>query len=180
LLGSYYFIAVKMSRGFVKEDDLEHAGTDVPERQISVHPNYVTANGYKQLQAEALRLEAVIAALKTKKDEQQAQQQLAVANRDLRYVAARLEHALQTNTGAASSLSQENIVFGASVTVEDENGDRHSYQIVGEDEADIKLHKVSWTSPLAKALIGQKVGDSVVWPRPAGNMLLEIISIKYE
>jgi transcription elongation factor GreB len=176
LLGSYYFIAVKMSRGFVKEDDLEHAGTDVPERQISVHPNYVTANGYKQLQAEAVRLEAVIAALKTKKDEQQAQQQLAVANRDLRYVAARLEHALQTNIHAGS----EHIVFGASVTVEDENGDRHSYQIVGEDEADIKLHKVSWTSPLAKALIGQKVGDSVVWPRPAGNMLLEIISIKYE
>ncbi|HSF71251.1 MAG TPA: GreA/GreB family elongation factor, partial [Methylotenera sp.] len=65
------------------------------------------------------------------------------------------------------------------VIVEDENGDIHTYQIVGEDEADIKINKVSWTSPLASALIGQKVGDSVVWARPAGNALLEIIDIKY-
>lgn len=165
-----------MSRGFVKEDDLEHAGTDVPERQISANPNYVTASGYAQLQAEAKRLEQVIAALKTKKDDQQAQQQLTIANRDLRYIAARLDSALQTNIHAAS----EHVVFGATVTVEDENGDAHSYQIVGEDEADIKANKVSWTSPLAKALIGQKVGDSVVWARPAGNMLLEIIAINYE
>jgi transcription elongation factor GreB len=172
-----------MSRGFVKEDDLEHAGTDVPERPISAHPNYVTANGYAQLQAQAVALEESIVELKNNKDDQQAQQQLAIANRDLRYVAARLEHALQTNTGEASSASPENlpehIVFGATVTVEDENGDRRSYQIVGEDEADIKLHKVSWTSPLAKALIGQKVGDSVVWVRPVGNTILEIISINY-
>ena len=172
-----------MSRGFVKEDDLEHAGTDVPERPISAHPNYVTANGYAQLQAQAVVLEEAIVELKNNKDDQQAQQQLAIANRDLRYVAARLEYALQTNTGEASSAYlenvPENIVFGATVTVEDENGDRHSYQIVGEDEADIKLHKVSWTSPLAKALIGQKMGDSVVWVRPAGNTTLEIISINY-
>ena len=168
-----------MSRGFVKEDDLEHAGTDVPERPISAHPNYVTANGYAQLQAQATTLEQAIIKLKTKKDDQQTQQQLAIANRDLRYVAARLDSALQANTGAASSLAQENIVFGATVTVEDENGDTHCYQIVGEDEADIKLHKVSWTSPLAKALIGQKVGDNVVWVRPAGNMALEITDIKF-
>ena len=168
-----------MSRGFVKEDDLEHAGTDVPERQISNHPNYVTANGYAQLQAQAVALEAAIVALKINKDDQQAQQQLAIANRDLRYVAARLEHALQTNIGAASSPAPENIVFGATVTVEDENGDAHSYQIVGEDEADIKANKVSWVSPLAKALIGQKVGDTVEWLRPAGNTTLQIISINY-
>jgi transcription elongation factor GreB len=170
-----------MSRGFVKEDDLEHAGTDVPERQISTHPNYVTANGYAQLQAQAVKLEQVIAALKTKKDDQTAQQQLAVANRDLRYIAARLEHAQVVKPAATKpDAASEHVVFGATVTVEDENGDAHSYQIVGEDEADIKLHKVSWTSPLAKALIGQKVGDSVVWARPAGNAILEIIAIKHE
>ena len=168
-----------MSRGFVKEDDLEHAGTDVPERQISNHPNYVTTNGYAQLQVQAVALEAAIVALKINKDDPQAQQQLAIANRDLRYVAARLEHALQTNTGGASSPAPENIVFGATVTVEDENGDAHSYQIVGEDEADIKSNKVSWVSPLAKALIGQKVGDTVEWLRPAGNTTLQIISINY-
>jgi transcription elongation factor GreB len=168
-----------MSRGFVKEDDLEHAGTDVPERPISAHPNYVTANGYAQLQADAARLEQVIVALKTKKDDQQTQQQLAIANRDLRYVAARLDAALQTSIDAASGALIEHVVFSAFVTVEDENGQTHKYQIVGEDEADIKASKVSWTSPLAKALIGQKVGDSVVWARPAGNTLLEIIAIDY-
>ncbi len=164
-----------MSRGFVKEDDLEHAGTDIPERPISAQPNYVTANGYMLLQAEATRLEYVIATLKVKKDDQQAQQQLAIANRDLRYVAARLDSALQAKPDAASGL----VVFGATVTVEDEEGSNHTYQIVGEDEADIKQNKVSWTSPLAKALIGQKVGESVVWARPLGNMLLEIIDISY-
>jgi hypothetical protein len=45
-----------MSRGFVKEDDLEHAGTDVPERPVSTHTNYVTANGYAQLQQKADKL----------------------------------------------------------------------------------------------------------------------------
>ena len=168
-----------MSRGFVKEDDLEHAGTDVPERPVSAHPNYVTANGYAQLQAQAASLEQAILKLKAKKEDPQAQQQLAVANRDLRYVAARLESALQTKPDGASSVITENIVFGATVMVEDENGDTHSYKIVGEDEADIKINKVSWTSPLASALIGQKIGDSVVWARPAGNTVLEIIDIKY-
>ena len=168
-----------MSRGFVKEDDLEHAGTDVPERPISAYPNYVTANGYAQLQAQAVALETAIVALKINKDDQQAQQQLAVANRDLRYVSARLEHALQTSIDGGSGPIPENIVFGATVTVEDEHGEAYTYQIVGEDEADIKANKVSWTSPLAKALIGQRVGDNVVWIRPAGNTTLEIISINY-
>jgi transcription elongation factor GreB len=172
-----------MSRGFVKEDDLEHAGTDVPERQISAHPNYVTANGYALLEQQANALELQRKALSAKKDDQQAQQQLAIVNRDLRYVSARLEHALLTSVDAASRALPENnpehVVFGTTVTVEDEEGNTHTYQIVGEDEADIKENKVSWTSPLATALIGQKVGDSVVWARPAGNMLLEIIGIKY-
>ena len=169
-----------MSRGFVKEDDLEHAGTDVPERPISAHPNYVTANGYAQLQAQATSLEQAILKLKAKKDDPRAQQQLVIANRDLRYVAARLETALQTTQHAASNETPENVVFGATVTVEDENGEEHTYEIVGEDEADIKINKVSWTSPLASALIGQKVGDSVVWARPAGNTVLEIIEIQYK
>jgi transcription elongation GreA/GreB family factor len=63
--------------------------------------------------------------------------------------------------------------------VEDDEGTQHTYEIVGEDEADIKANKVSWTSPLAKAIIGQKIGESVVWARPAGNTVLEIIKISY-
>ena len=164
-----------MSRGFVKEDDLEHAGTDVPERQLSQHANYVTVNGYAQLEKLATELEQQRLSLSASKDEQQAQQKLAVINRDLRYVAARLENALVTRP----DLNAEQVLFGATVTVEDEGGASHTYEIVGEDEADIKANKVSWVSPLAKALIGHKVGESVVWARPAGNAVLEIIAVNY-
>ncbi|MBC7756139.1 MAG: GreA/GreB family elongation factor [Bdellovibrio sp.] len=165
-----------MSRGFVKEDDLEHAGTDVPERSISTHPNYVTVNGYALLEKQANELELQRKALSANKEDQQAQQQLAIVNRDLRYVAARLENSLITRPDRAS----KQVLFGAKVTVEDEEGDSHTYEIVGEDEADIKACKVSWTSPLSKALIGQKLGESVVWARPAGNTVLEITALKYE
>ena len=164
-----------MSRGFVKEDDLEHAGTDVPERQLSQHANYVTVNGYAQLEKLATELEQQRLSLSASKDEQQAQQKLAVINRDLRYVAARLENALVTRP----DLNAEQVLFGATVTVEDEGGASHTYEIVGEDEADIKANKVSWVSPLAKALIGHKVGESAVWVRPAGNAVLEIIAVNY-
>lgn len=164
-----------MSRGFVKEDDLEHAGTDVPERPISANPNYVTANGYTQLQRQAEALEATRLQLKTNKEDASAQQKLAVVERDLRYFSARLESAILTTPNK----NAQQVLFGATVQVEDEDGKLHRFTIVGEDEADIHLNKVSWVSPLAKALIGNKVGDVVTWPRPAGNTTLEIISIHY-
>ena len=169
-----------MSRGFVKEDDLEHAGTDVPERQISPHPNYVTVNGYTQLEQQATSLEKQRKLLSTKKEDALAIAQLAVINRDLRYVAARLENAqvvrkMDTKPDAAA----DQVLFGATVTVEDEDGASHTYEIVGEDEADIKANKVSWVSPLAKALIGHKIGESALWTRPAGNVVLEIIAVNY-
>ena len=164
-----------MSRGFVKEDDLEHAGTDVPERQISTHPNYVTVNGYALLEKQADALELQRKALSAKKDDAAATAQLAVINRDLRYVSSRLESALVTKPEADAI----QIVFGAKVTVEDEDGKQHTYHIVGEDETDIKANKISWVSPLAKALIGQKVGDDVTWKRPAGNQILSIINLSF-
>ena len=71
------------------------------------------------------------------------------------------------------------MLFGATVEVEYDDGEHQLFNIVGEDEADIALQKVSWVSPLAKALIGHKVGDSVVWKRPAGDLNLEIIKISY-
>ena len=165
-----------MSRGFVKEDDLEHAGTDVPERPISVHPNYVTLQGYAQLEQLAAELEKQRKLLSTKKDNTEAIAQLAVVNRDLRYVASRLETALVTKP----SLLIDTVVFGATVVVEDEDGQLATYQIVGEDEADIKAFKIGYTSPLAKALIGEKVDGTVVWPRPAGSQHLTICSVEYK
>ena len=169
-----------MSRGFVKEDDLEHAGTNVPERSISTQPNYVTVKGYALLEKQANALERQRKTLSAKKEDQQVQQQLAIVNRDLRYVAARLESAQVVKpTATKPDAATSQVLFGATVTVEDEAGDSHSYEIVGEDEADIKMGKVSWTSPLAKALIGHKIDENVVWVRPAGNQTLTITNIEY-
>jgi transcription elongation factor GreB len=164
-----------VSRGFVKEDDLEHAGTDVPERPISAHPNYVTVAGYALLQAESQRLDLARRALEANKEAPSSLDKLAVINRDLRYISARIESAIVTTPN--KNVSQ--VLFGAQVKVEDDEGEQHTYAIVGEDEADIKANKVSWTSPLAKALIGHKVGETVVWARPVGNANLEIIEINY-
>ncbi len=165
-----------MSRGFVKEDDLELAGTDLPERPISEHPNYVTPSGLAQLEAQVEALSAKHSALSPQKEDPIISQQLAVIERDLRYFETRLEQAILVEAGQDEPTI---VVFGTSVMVEDEEGNQHAFQIVGEDEADVNANKVSYVSPLAKALIGHRAGETVKWMRPAGNVLLDIISINY-
>jgi transcription elongation factor GreB len=165
-----------MSRGFVKEDDLEHAGTDLPERPVSQHPNYVTPHGLSLLQNEVNTLAQTREALMQRKDDTIAQQEIAKIDRDLRYLSMRLEQAILVDP---TKQPKDNILFGAKVEVEDEEGNHLQFTIVGEDEADISQNKVSYVSPIAKALIGRKLGDTVVWQRPAGNMILDIIDINY-
>ena len=70
-------------------------------------------------------------------------------------------------------------VFGATVELEDENGNSVIYQIVGEDEADIKNGKISVTSPVARALIGKYSGDTAQVQAPGGMREYEIVEIKY-
>jgi transcription elongation factor GreA len=80
-----------------------------------------------------------------------------------------------------SKLDGKVIKFGASVKLVDEDNDAEvNYQIVGEDEADIKLHKISITSPIARALIGKSVGDTVEVAAPAGARSYEILKIVYK
>jgi transcription elongation factor GreA len=72
------------------------------------------------------------------------------------------------------------VVFGATVHLEDlENSQKVTYQIVGEDEADLKLSKVSITSPIARALIGKSAGDVVGVQAPAGVREYEILDVLY-
>ena len=166
-----------MSRGFVKEDDLEHAGTDLPERPLSEHPNYVTPLCLLLLQQQSAMLEQQRQALAPSKDDQITQQRLAMVERDLRYVSARLEQAILVEP---ANQAKDTVLFGARVNVEDEEGETQVFTIVGEDEADIAANKVSWVSPLATALLGHRMGDSVIWRRPAGNLTLEITAINYK
>ncbi len=79
-----------------------------------------------------------------------------------------------------ASLSGEHVKFGAHVWLVDEETEKEStYQIVGVHEADIKVQRLSISSPLAKALIGKKVGDTVSVPAPGGDRAYEILGIKF-
>jgi transcription elongation factor GreA len=73
------------------------------------------------------------------------------------------------------------VVFGATVVLSDEeNGSEVTYQIVGEDEADIKQNRISVNSPIARALIGKQEGDVAVVKTPAGERQFEIVEVRYE
>jgi transcription elongation GreA/GreB family factor len=165
-----------LSRAFVKENDLEHAGIDIPERPLSDKPNYVTPNGLKLLNTQIDALEIERAHLKQKKDDPIAKQKIAMIERDMRYYAARIESAILTSP---KDEDYNTVLFGAKVTVEDEEGNLTTYEIVGEDEADIHQGKVSYLSPLAEALIGSKLGDEVTWEKPMGDAYLTIQKIEY-
>lgn len=167
-----------MSRAFVNEERFEQAGgEELVDRPISEHTNYVTPTGAMQLQTQEESLVAELNALKDAHDDTFAKDKVAELERDLRYVRARLDSSILVDP---KTQNHETVLFGATVDVEDEEGNRHSFHIVGEDEADASINKVSWVSPLAKSLIGHKVGESVNWQRPAGNMNLEILDIHYE
>ncbi|HIG91282.1 MAG TPA: transcription elongation factor GreA [Methylococcaceae bacterium] len=72
------------------------------------------------------------------------------------------------------------VIFGATVEIEDiDSGETVTYQIVGEDEADIKAGRISVGSPIARALIGKEVEDVVIVKAPVGDKEYEILSIKY-
>ena len=72
------------------------------------------------------------------------------------------------------------VVFGATVELEDEaSGDRVKYQIVGEDEADLKLGLINIGSPIARALIGKEEGDTAVVQAPGGVKHFEIVAVRY-
>jgi transcription elongation factor GreA len=79
-----------------------------------------------------------------------------------------------------SALSGDHVMFGAHVRLLDEETEKEAeYQIVGLHEADIKLGRLSVSSPLAKALIGKKVGESVAVPAPGGDRTYEILGVKF-
>ena len=79
-----------------------------------------------------------------------------------------------------STISGKTVKFGATVTVVDEDDDSEmKFQIVGEDEADIKEKRLSVGSPLARALIGKKVGDEVEVATPSGGKFFELLKVQY-
>jgi transcription elongation GreA/GreB family factor len=165
-----------VSRAFVKEDDQRNAGDELPERAQSPHPNYVTAQGLADLKQE---VEALLAQRQTAmqgSDALAAEGERIRIDRNLRYANSRIACAILVEP---ANQPADAVAFGATVRVREPDGEERVFTIVGEDEADAGRGKASWVSPLARALQGAQVGDSVTWKRPSGDLDIEVISIEY-
>lgn len=165
-----------MSRAFVKENDLEHAGIDIPERPISHEINYVTPFGLNQINEILSILDKNREQFLGKEDAISIQKKMRI-EKDIRYYAARLKSAILVKPDSKSS---DQVVFGACIELQNEDGNSEFYEIVGEDEADFKMNKISYVSPIAKSVIGNKIGEEILLKKPKGLARFIIKKISYK
>ena len=144
-----------MSVAFTREEDLESQAADLPDRPISPHPNLVTAGGLAQIEQALAQAQAAYAAARGAGDISTDRTAMARATRDLRYWSSRRASARLAEPDA----EPDKVQFGRTVEIEREDGRRQSFRIVGEDEADPAQGRISYVSPLARALMGASVGD---------------------
>ena len=152
-----------MSRAFVKERDEEFLD-DLPDRAVSEHPNFVTAQGLALIEDELARAHAEYGKAQLEND----RPALARSGRDLRYWTAR-----RSTAQVVTPANTDEVHFGVTVTLERDDGRKQTWHIVGEDEADPAKGTISHVSPLARALYGKRVGDVV----QAGQSEAEIVAI---
>ena len=164
-----------MSKAFTKEDDGSKAER-LPDLPQSRHPNYVTAEGLRSLQERLERRRADLRELREVPDEERDHYEVAVAERDIRFLETRVGNAILVDP---DTLDPEQVGFGAEVDVLDEDVRPATYRIVGEDQADPSRGWVAPFSPLAVALRSARVGDEVTWRRPSGTTHLEVVAIRY-
>ena len=126
---------------------------DIGERPVSEHRNLVTPSGLAAIDGNIAKLRAELAAAEGEGD----REKIALAARDLRYWTSRRETAELATTDTADGV----IRFGMKVTIENDGGARKIWRIVGEDEADASAGSISHVSPLARALFGSAVGETV-------------------
>lgn len=142
-----------MSRAFTREEDSENAIAGIGERPVSSHRNLVTMDGLAMIDAEMASLRAALANAEAASD----RERIALVSRDLRYWSARRENAEVSVPEPDSGV----VRFGMSVTLEDEAGKTVTWKIVGEDEAEPAKGSISHVSPMALALFGKTIGDTV-------------------
>jgi transcription elongation GreA/GreB family factor len=152
-----------MSRAFVRESD---AVEELPEKLVSEHRNLVTPEGLALIEGEVERLQDELADGQRTGDRDAIQR----VSRDLRYWNQRLTTAeVQAGPKSGSIVS-----FGSTVTLERDDGRVQKFRIVGEDESNPSVGKISYVSPLAQALMEKSVGDTVT----AGAGEAEILKIE--
>ena len=152
----------------------------------------MTVEGERRLKAELARLKsverpAVIAAIAEARSHGDLSENADydAAKERQGFIEGRIAEVEHKLAGAqvidpASVDADGRVVFGATVEIEDaESGEARVYQIVGDDEADIKHHKISINSPIARALIGKSAGDVAEVAAPAGLRSYEIVAVRY-
>jgi transcription elongation factor GreB len=153
-------------------------------------PNYITREGARRLQDELADLrsrqrpkivqEVADAAAQGDRSENAeyiyGKRKLREIDRRMHWLTKRLESAtiVEPRTDGVDA-----IFFGAWVEVEDEDGARASYRIVGEDEIDLDKGHISWRSPLGRSLLKRRSGDVVLFRRPSGEVELTIVGVRY-
>ncbi len=188
-----------MSKAFVNEDantgdDLDETLADDEEAEGSPIPkgskNYITVRGLERLKEELHFLltvdrpkvvETVAWAASNgdrseNADYQYGKRRLREIDRRVRFLQKRIDLAEVVDPAAQKG---DKVLFGATVTVHDEDGAERVYRIVGVDETDAKSGKVSWISPIGQALLQAREGDAVTLKTPKGEEELEIVKVTY-
>ncbi|MEC7276907.1 MAG: transcription elongation factor GreB [Bdellovibrionota bacterium] len=158
--------------------------------------NYITPHGMRRLQSEydylkkkerpeVTRLVSWAASLGDRSenaDYQYGKKRLREIDRRLRFLAKRIHDAVVVDplNQLANTNGGEKIAFGATVTIEDEEGMARRIRIVGIDESDTTDGRISWKSPLGSSLLGKEVGDEIIVKAPAGEREYEVREIEYE
>lgn len=152
--------------------------------------NYITPAGAKRLQDELADLrhkqrpkivqEVADAAAQGDRSENAeyiyGKKKLREIDRRIHYLTKRLE---VTTVVVPEERNDGRVFFGATVDVEDEDGARATYVIVGQDEIEPKEGRISWRSPLGRSLLNKRVGQSFVFRRPSGEVELTICAVRY-
>lgn len=180
-----------MNKAFTKETDDE----EEPDAQAPAIPaglkNYITPAGFARLKAEALNLldkerpelVKVIQWAASNGDRSEnadyiyGKRRLREIDRRIRFLTKRLDAAVVVDPAAREDTDQ--VFFGATVTLTNDAGEEKTYSIVGIDEADVARGRISWISPLAKALIKAREGDTVKVKTPGGDESLQILEVEY-
>jgi transcription elongation factor GreB len=160
-----------VSKAFTREDD-EATPEAAPAGPAPLAPGevrYLTPEGAAKLRAELERL----------KHERAQDRASTVPEAESARRARQIEAVLGSATVAALDPTQDRVLFGAWVTLEDEAGERTAFRIVGPDEVDARAQQVSAASPLARAVLGRRAGDEVFVNRPRGGATYTIVSVRY-
>ncbi len=181
-----------MSKAFTKETETEDELPDEPDLLPAGVKNYVTPRGLQLLQEEFRQLTRIerpkvvetVAWAAGNGDRSEngdyiyGKRRLREIDRRIRFLTKRMESAEVVYLERQKNRDQ--VFFGATVTYANARGGEHTITIVGIDEADLAQHRVSWISPIARALLKAREGDVVELRTPAGRDSIEVTGIRYE